>query len=483
MKQRSLTILVMTGVLLAEMVCAVCFSVTALVHEVNGRRHAFDVMLHGRADSLLGAIRDAEDPADNVVVDETELVVPREDLYEVTMLPGHDAGHSPNSSDEQRAALLKQTSDGFFNFKVGGRYYRGLRMQGMRVIDRDENGGYRRALVIYYASPTNHLWHGAMDAVRFYVITSVVLILLTGFAIAWLLRRWLSPLRELASRAESVSAESWEFVAPEDVLNTRELEPIATAIGNLILGLRRSFDRQQQFTGDAAHELKTSIAVLKSGLQLLLMRERTTSEYEKSIERLLLDVERMEDLTSRMLMLARLEQTQSAMSVTTEAHKVLSAVVQRLAAAMDVRGVRVELASQNDVYVGLFAGDFAILASNLLMNAAEHSGGGSVIRVSLRTDGQAVQLVVADEGDGVPAEALPNIFERFYRADPSRSRTNGGAGLGLAICKAIVTGCGGSIHIDSIVGKGTTVSVSLPLLTVPPTTANLQAGTSLAASR
>jgi signal transduction histidine kinase len=483
LKRRSLTITLITGVLLAELVCAVCFSVTAIVHQVNGRRHAFDVLLRGHADSLLGAIRDAEDPADNVVVDQTELVLPAGDLYEVTMLPGRDAGHSPNSSPELRAALVSHARDGYFSFKAAGAYYRGFQMRGMRVIDRDENGGYRRPVVILYASPTNHLWHEAMEAARFYVITSAVLILLTGLAIAWLLRRWLSPLRELAFRAERVSSDSWEFVAPAEVLNTRELEPIATSIQNLLAGLRRSFERQRQFTGDAAHELKTSVAVVKSGLQLLLMRKRTPTEYEGGIERLLLDVERIEDLTSRMLLMARLEQTNAKADAATDVAAVLRSVLQRLETAMQLKGIRIDLEDRDEIYVNLSPDDLDILCSNLLMNAAEHSSAGSVIRVVLRSVGEAARLLVMDEGEGIPEEALPLVFERFYRADPSRSRSNGGAGLGLAICKAIVSIGGGSVEIASVVGKGTTVTVALPLAAVARATTPAQADTSLISSR
>lgn len=462
MKIRSLTRTLIVGVLLAELLCAVCFSGVAVMHELNGRRHAFDIMLRGRVDSVLGAIQDAEDPNDNVMIDKTELVLPEADMYEVTMASGKFVGGKPGLTPELLDVLSSHQAYGYFSFKVNGKHYRALEQPGMRVIDREEGVGFRRPVRIIYAAPTYHLWHETVEAVRFYVIASVLLLVLTGFLIAWFLRRSMSPLRELALRAERVSEACWEFDAPVEVLNTRELEPIATSIQKLLDGLRTSFERQRQFTGDAAHELKTSIAVLKSSVQLLSMRERTTQEYQSSIEGLLVDTERMEDLTNRMLLLARAEQAPPTASPVTELWETLRVVVERLQPIMQLRQVRIDLSVQGSMPVRIEPENADILCSNLMMNAVEHSTPASSITVCLEERGDSVELLISDEGKGIPQEALPHIFERFYRADPSRSRTNGGAGLGLAICKAIVDRCGGSISIASSPGLGTKVTVGLP---------------------
>ena len=461
MKTRSLTQTLIVGVLLAEMLCAICFSVAAITYEMNGRKHAFDIMLRGRADSVLGAIHDAEDPDDTVMVDQTELVLPEEDMYEVTMDSGRMAGHSSLLPATLHNILTSPREDGYFNFHLGGRGYRALRMPGMRVIDREENGGLRRPVTIVYAAPTVHLWHETLEAVRFYVVASVILLLLTGLVIAWFLGRAMAPLRELALRAESVSTASWDFDAPEEALRTRELEPIASSIQNLVVGLRKSFERQKQFTGDAAHELKTSIALLKSSLQLITMRERTKQEYECSIEGLLMDTQRMEDLTNRMLVLARVEEVHSLTLHGSDLSTVLSLVVERLRPAMRMRQVEINLPEQRPTQAIIEPEDTDLLLSNLLMNAVQYSAPGTTITVALKDVGGSVEVLISDEGEGIAPTAMPHIFERFYRADSSRSRSNGGAGLGLAICKAIADRSGGSISISSTVGLGTTVKVVL----------------------
>jgi signal transduction histidine kinase len=460
-KTRSLTRTLIIGVLLAEFICALCFSAVALIHEMNGRRRAFDIMLHGRADSVLGAVQDAEDVNDNVMVDQTELVLPKEDIYEVTTPSGRVISRSPNSSSDLINERGSHHSQGYFSFKMDGKYYRGLQVPGVRVIDRDDHGGLRRPVTIVYASPTEHFWHDTVVAVRFYVIASAILLLLTGFVVAWFLRRAMSPLRELAIRAGRVSTAAWDFDVPVEALNTRELQPIAVSIQNLLIGLRRSFERQRQFTGDAAHELKTSIAVLKSSLQVLSIRERTTQEYESSIEGLLIDTQRMEDLTNRMLTLARVEQASLDEMGVSDLSEILRLVATRLQPAMHLRQIRINIPELDQRLAKIDPADADVLVSNLLINAVQHSAPNTAIEMGLRSAGERVELLICDEGAGIPAEALPHVFERFYRADPSRSRSNGGAGLGLAICKAITDHCSGSISIESQPGKGTTVKVVL----------------------
>jgi signal transduction histidine kinase len=453
----------MVGVLLAEFTCAAMFSVLALAHEVSGRQRALDVMLRGRADSVLGAIQDAEDRDDNVIVDEAELPLPREDAYEVVMASGRIAGESPGTKEEVLRALAAARGDGYFSFKADGRHYRAIRQPGLRVIDREEQvGGLRRPVTILYAMPTERLWHQALEAARFYVLVSCLLLLVTGFALAWFLRRSLSPLRELARRAEVVSVESWEFEAPAETLAIRELQPMARSIETLLRGLRAAFERQRRFTGDAAHELKTSIALLNSSLQLIELKERTTEEYRASLEDLLNDTQRMENLTARMLTLARVEEASLEPDGEADLAEALRLVVARLVPAATLKGVTVMLNAAAQCMVCMEMHDADLLCSNLLMNAVEHSVRGGTIWAAVSGKGEAVELTIRDGGEGIAAEALPYIFERFYRGDASRSRMNGGAGLGLAICKAIVTRAGGKISAESELGKRTTMRVTLP---------------------
>jgi signal transduction histidine kinase len=278
----------------------------------------------------------------------------------------------------------------------------------------------------------------------------------------WFLRRRLSPLQQLAAIAGRVSAQSWEFVPPNDVLRTAELAPIALSIQQLVLGLQQAFERQRQLTGDAAHELKTSIAVLKSSLQLLSMNPRTTEQYEAGLEGLLLDTERMEELANRMLAVARLEEAPVNRTEATNLQTALDAVVARLRPLSELRQVALQVRTDSAGRVHMPAEDAELLCSNLIMNALQHSSPAGRVSAIVQSRNGAVELHVVDQGNGIPEASLPHVFERFYRADRSRSRNSGGAGLGLSICKAIVERANGTIRIQSEAGTGTEVTVSLP---------------------
>lgn len=462
MRTNSLSRQLIVGVLLAELVCAVVFAAVAIEHEMRGRRHAFDVMLRGRADSLMGAVQDAEDPEDNVIVDPTEVAVPKQDAYEVLSPSGHVVGKSASSSTIINA-IAAPHANGYFTFRADGAWYRAIRFQGVRVIDREENGGLRRPVTVLYASPTRDLWHEAIEAERFYLIVGVVLLALTGLVLVWFLRRRLSPLQELAAIASRVSTRSWEFVPPDDVLSTSELAPIAHSIEELLKGLRESFERQRQLTGDAAHELKTSIAVLKSSLQLLAMNPRTTRQYEEGLAGLLTDTERMEDLANRMLMLARLEEAPADSTELSDLDSAVRVVAERLRPIAEQKQVVLEVSSAHTSKVPMQPDDAEVLCSNLILNALQHSSPAGRVSALVQGRDGVVELRVTDEGEGIPEGALAHVFDRFYRADRSRSRNSGGAGLGLSICKAIVERSNGTIKIHSISGKGTEVAVTLPV--------------------
>jgi signal transduction histidine kinase len=463
MRRSSLTRQLIGGVLLAEFLCAALFSGIAIEHEMHGRRRAFDVVLRGRADSLLGAVRDAEDPEDNVIVDPAELILPTQDIYEVISPSGRVVGQSPGLSAASQADLRSASKAGYFNLKVKQEDYRGLRLDGVRIIDRDDKGGLRRPVTIFYAAPTRNLWHEALEAVRFYLIAGALLLTGTGVALIWFLRRRLSPLQELAAIAGGVSARSWDFVPPPTVLHTSELAPIALSIVALLKGLRESFERQRQLTGDAAHELKTSIAVVKSSLQLLAMNPRTTEQYATGLENLLIDTERMEDLATRMLALARLEEAPAESGESSDLQSTVRTVADRLRPLADLKQVRLQVDGSEPHQVAMQVENAETLCSNLIMNALQHTPPGNRVSVALDSHDGVTVLRVTDQGEGIPATSLPHVFDRFYRADRSRSRNSGGAGLGLSICKAIVERSNGAIQIQSTVGAGTEVTVTLPV--------------------
>ena len=328
----------------------------------------------------------------------------------------------------------------------------------MRVIDRPETGGagIQRPVTILYSVPTRHVWHEVREAASFYVGASALLLLITSLVIIILLRRALSPIQDLSAEASSISLHSLSFRAPQSAMRMTELRPLAETLSAVIDGLKHSVDQQNRFLGDAAHELKTAVSIVHSSIQLLLMRSRNAIEYTSGLEAVLSDNLRVNELVNRMLDAARFAEGKSEQAVnpnhSTDLVEVSQHALQRLQPILEAQKVRVEMQGELQTPVRSSADDLDVLVSNLLINAAQHSRDGGLIALKVESvDGFAL-LTVQDHGYGISPEALPHVFERFYREDVSRSRETGGAGLGLSICKAIVEAASGTIEIESTVG-------------------------------
>jgi signal transduction histidine kinase len=475
---RSIAFRLIVAVLAVELLSSVLVVFLSYGYERHTHFHAFDIMLFGRADAILGAVQDAEDPQDNVMLVKADLHVPPVDIYEVYDSGGRLLGRSPNWQGAGPSPA-PQPHNPFSQLTVNGREYRVVRIHGSRLVDLGKpGGGTLRQVSILYGAPTYYVWKAIFGTVEFYAGGSAILLLVTGPLIAWLLHRGLLPLRQLAALASKVSVDSWQFSPPASARTTPELAPLTHAIESVLQRLERSFEQQRTFVSDAAHELKTAVAVVKSSLQLLDMKSRSVEEYKAGLERCLADSLRLEEIVANMLALARVESAGSSsissLEPAADLAQCLRRTVAQLATMAALRGVQVEVAvpASAACRVPIAEEDCCVLISNLLLNAIQHSPANSKVeaRIDLETEpaaGAAV-LAIQDHGDGIDPQALPHVFDRFYRGDPSRTRSTGGTGLGLAICKAIVQKDGGSIGLISqpdpnLPNRGTTVTVRLPL--------------------
>jgi signal transduction histidine kinase len=472
-KSYSITHRLIATILLVEMLAALAISGAAMLYERHVRFRSFDVMLRGRADSLLGAVQDADDEGDNVMLDGTEANLPAEDIYQVQDARGQVLGHSRNWNGPNNA-FLNIRAGRMHRLSIAGKHYRALRIEGIRVVDPGEKaGGIVRHLIIFYGSPVDRVWGEIWEAVGFYAATSLCLLAVSGMLIFWLLNRGLAPLRELAAQAAVVSVNSWNFVPPERARLIKELAPLTTALETVLTGLEHAFMQQRRFVGDAAHELKTAVAVLKSSLQLLTLKQRTALEYEHGIERCQLDCERLEETVAKMLTLARAETKSDSPKMAADLSQVLRQVSEQFESMAELKHLTIVLLAEEPVWVDVDREQLQLLCSNLLLNALQHSPAGSAVRAVVQQDGTRSELVVEDAGEGIAPEDLPHVFERFYRGDPSRSRNTGGTGLGLAICKAIASRWQGTIEIASDLGIGTKVRVCFPAAQLPSASVNV----------
>ena len=187
---------------------------------------------------------------------------------------------------------------------------------------------------------------------------------------------------------------------------------------------------------------------------------------------MLSDCERMESLVERMLRLARVEQwseegTRERLA-TADLAATCEAAISRVAALAAAKDISIKFEGSSPMKLHADSEDLELVWVNLLDNAVRHSPQGSTVTLRLKKyrAGDA-SVEVTDTGEGIPPEEIPQVFERFHRGNNSKGRTFGSFGLGLAICKAIVEAYGGSIHLKSDLGRGTSVSVQLPIDSVP----------------
>jgi signal transduction histidine kinase len=259
----------------------------------------------------------------------------------------------------------------------------------------------------------------------------------------------------------------WKFEPSEAAKSTEELVPLIGAIQTVLGSLEGAFTRQREFLADAAHELKTSLAILKSTLQATLNKPRERDEYEQSLTVMNGDCERLERLLNRMLQTARAEQRiakghenlPDAVDIVSSCEQAIA----RLAQFAATREVDIEFTAGSEMMVRAEVADLELIWINLLENAIQYSPRGSSIAMNVVGSAPIVAVSVGDHGCGIDAAHLPHIFERFYRADSSRARATGGTGLGLAIAKSLVEFYQGRIHAKSQAGHGTCITVELPL--------------------
>lgn len=278
---------------------------------------------------------------------------------------------------------------------------------------------------------------------------------------SWVAARAIRPIDAISATAQKIAAGNLEeriALAGTD----SELGRLAQVLNATFDRLCEAFARQARFTADASHELRTPVAVILSQTETILSRERTPGEYREAIEACRRAARRLRHLTDSLLTLARLdsgapEETTGPVALDRVAAEVLD-LLRPLAAEKSVR-------LEADLAPARCAGRedrLVQVAANLVSNAIHYNRpGGSVTVRTSEEDGGAV-LTVSDTGIGIAGADLPHVFERFFRADPSRSRAEGRTGLGLAIVKAIAGAHGGTVAARSREGEGSTFTVRLP---------------------
>ena len=278
----------------------------------------------------------------------------------------------------------------------------------------------------------------------------------------WLTSRAIRPIERISTAASRISAGNLaERINVANTDSENELGQLAEILNSTFSRLDAAFAQQKQFTADASHELRTPLTVVIAEAQSTLARERSPEEYRETIETCLEAAQQMRRLTESLLELARFDANQAGL---TQQSCDLAEIAGEALEKLRPLALEKSLQLQFDLKPAPVNGDpirLGQVVTNLLTNAIAYTPANGEIRVATSTEeGQSI-LSVADTGVGISAEDLPHIFERFYRADKSRTRANGHTGLGLAICKAIIDAHGGTLEAASEIDVGTTFTVRL----------------------
>ncbi|MBA2277242.1 MAG: HAMP domain-containing protein [Chloroflexia bacterium] len=241
-----------------------------------------------------------------------------------------------------------------------------------------------------------------------------------------------------------------------------ELGRLARTFDAMLARIEDAFARQRRFTGDAAHELRTPLTLMRSQVDLALARPRTADDYREALRELDGDLERLTGLVATLLTLARADAGRLAPDrALFDLNYTIASIIEHYAAPVAAATISLVDASTPTPLVA----DEDLLTRaliNLVDNALAHTPAGGSVTVGCQVEGATVRLWVADTGGGIDPEHQARVFDRFYRVDAGRARAHGGAGLGLAICKAIAEAHGGTIGLESQVGQGTRVELLLP---------------------
>ena len=271
----------------------------------------------------------------------------------------------------------------------------------------------------------------------------------------------LRPIEEISETAEQIAKGKHARIELSDA--PAELASLAHTLNASFDHLDEAIETQIRFSADASHELRTPIAIVIAQAQAALKRDRTTEEYKTILDACLRAGQRMKTLANSLLDLTRISGSATFLN---RGWNSIDATVS------DAVDVSVPLSEKHPI---LFAGlDYPLqmkvdkerihqVITNLISNAIKHNPEGCAIQVSMEQTAEMVRIKISDDGVGIPEEALPHIFERFYRVDKSRSREQGGTGLGLSIVKSLVEAHGGTIGVVSPLNQETTFTIQLPL--------------------
>jgi signal transduction histidine kinase len=280
---------------------------------------------------------------------------------------------------------------------------------------------------------------------------------------ALLSRVLIGPIRELTEAAQQMS--KGNFGVRVKVRSRDEIGQLRRAFNEMSQRLADFHKSRRELLADISHEIRSPLARIQSDAEILIDKKMEEEERGEHLKAICRDVQNVSQIIEDLSMLSRLEDDQLELSVSPASlQEVLSEETSRFRLQLEDKGIALNQSVAEGIpLVMMDPKRTRQVISNLLMNALRYTPRGGTVDISLQKKDPFVEVSIRDTGRGIPKEELPYVFNRFYRVDKSRSRTSGGTGLGLAIARHFVEAQGGQIRAESEVGKGTSVTFTLPI--------------------
>lgn len=297
------------------------------------------------------------------------------------------------------------------------------------------------------------------DGLLVFLVLLIPVLLAAGHIVT---RRGLAPLQRISQAARAVTPVRLTDRIPLDPPWPAELSELVDVLNGMMARLEEAFGRLSQFSADLAHELRTPLNNLMGEMEVCITRERDSGEYRRTLTSGLEECRRLTALIENLLFIARAEEANRTLGlIQFEARDVCNQVLGSHANGANARDVHLVCEGSAQLLADPIL--FRQALGNLLSNAVRHAPARSDVYVTVRTlDSGAVEIGVADGGDGIPPEHLNNVFERFYQVDSARTSRGQGTGLGLSIVRSIMKLHGGTASLESRPGRGTLAKLYFP---------------------
>jgi len=401
-----------------------------------------------------------------------------ESWFQNEMSESYPAGVSDTFVRVSRGQTILYETGEMRDFQMAGSALSTINDQGSGELNHERTKAGQK-LITYtlpYRTPRGDLiviqTGAATEPIR-HLLRSLFLILVTGTPIILvaaalggyvLMARALRPVVTLTEQAERVGREDLGERLPV-IPSGDELERLSLSLNRMIERLEDTVAHNRRFSADASHELRTPLTVIRGELEVLIQNSTLPPMFVEGIGSALEESNRMSHIIESLMTISRLEAGSEQMTMKPVDLAILaSKTLEQMSLLADEKEINLTCSTSGPVHVTGDAMRLKQVIANLLDNAIKYTANKGRVVMSVSAEADLAVLQVSDTGIGIPQTAIPLVFERFYRADETRSRESGGIGLGLAIVKSICTAHRGTVSLSSAEGHGTTLRVELPLL-------------------